>query len=87
MQSGIQDFGLFQLIVAGMCAWVILCAAATAMISNLSRYRGCSELYSTAKIFFVCFFLSPVFAALLVGFTPPINEVDQNLGIEDDDQE
>lgn len=87
MQTGIPDLGPFPFIVAGVCVWVILCIAATAMISNLARYRGCSELYTTAGIFFTCIFLTPVFAVLLVGLTPSVREADENLEISGGNQE
>ena len=59
-------------------AWLVLCVAASAVIQNLARYRAVDDIYGFGGIFAMCLFLTPLFAAIVVGTTPEQEHLDEN---------
>ena len=69
-------------VIGVIFAWAIICAIATACIDRLAKDRGCSEQHGAGIIFITCFFLSPIFSLLLVGFTPSTEYEEEDEGSE-----
>ncbi len=62
---------MWWMIAVGVAvAWAVLCVIATCFLTDLARRRGCDGSHGAAGIFGMCFFLTPLFAAVVVGCTP-----------------
>ncbi len=59
-------------------AWLVLCVAASDVIQNLARYRDVDDIYGFGGIFAMCLFLTPLFAAIVVGTTPEQEYLDED---------
>ena len=71
-------------IVVAVVAWLVLCVAAASIVHSLARRRALDEIYGFGYVLAMCLFLTPLFAAIVVGTTPEQEYLDENGNLIED---